>query len=712
MQGTYTTWMVYLSVVIAIVVSYTSLNLASRVARAEGRAAVIWLTGGTVVMGIGIWSVHFIAVLALKLPIQLTYDVPTTIVSLWLSIITSGFALAIVSRPRVTITRLMFGAGVMGAGISAMLYSGISAIRISPALEYDSTLLLSSIAFSTGTSFAALWLAFKLRRGSSWQIVISRVAAALVLGIAVAGVHYIGLAATKFPLDAYPMPGTVLQNGWFAFALGLFALGIMGLTLLTIIYDAYLARHVRDRDFAREQANASARHAAQHDPLTNLPNRLAVVEAAETAIEEARRDGSRFALIVMNVDRLKTINDSLGHEAGDELLRELSQRLRAVLRRSDTLARLAGDEFTIVARDLNGTCDAEAVLAKIAEALQQPFYTGKLELHASLSMGVSLFPTDGESFELLLRRADVAMRLAKETALGSHRFYAPEMSSFADNRLALETELRHALELEQLELHYQPKVDIGTGRVRSAEALIRWRHPARGLVAPNVFIPVAEESGLIVPIGEWVLRRACRQLRAWIDEGMPPVRVAVNLSAKQFRQADLTAVVRSALQDSRLEPGYLELELTESAVMHDAEKSAETLQVLSTMGVHISIDDFGTGYSSLSYLRRFPLDKLKIDRSFIRDLMMNPDDVSIVRAIISLAHSLRLRVVAEGVETAEQLEFLRNLGCDQYQGFYCSPAVPPDAFASLIRKLRSERTEYSEADMLKTQSRLSAYTPT
>jgi EAL domain-containing protein (putative c-di-GMP-specific phosphodiesterase class I) len=286
------------------------------------------------------------------------------------------------------------------------------------------------------------------------------------------------------------------------------------------------------------------------------------------------------------------------------------------------------------------------------------------------------------------------------------------MSHLADDRLALETELRRALELEQLELHYQPKVDIASGRVRSAEALIRWRHPTRGLVTPGVFIPLAEETGLIVPIGEWVLRRACRQLRTWIDSGMRPVRVAVNLSAKQFRQADLAAVVKSALSESNLEPGYLELELTESAVMHDAEKSAATLQVLSTMGVHISIDDFGTGYSSLSYLRRFPLDKLKIDRSFIRDLMMNPDDVSIVRAIISLAHSLRLRVVAEGVETAEQLEFLRNLGCDQYQGFFCSPAVPAEAFADLIHRLRKERPEYTEADMLKTQSRLSAYKPT
>jgi diguanylate cyclase len=713
MQGTYTSWMVYLSVVLAIVVSYTSLNLASRVARAQGRAAMAWLVGGTLVMGLGIWSVHFIAMLALTLPIRLTYDVPTTIVSLWLSIITSGFALAIVSRQRVTIGRLIFGALLMGAGLSAMLYSGISAIRIFPAISYDPRLMAISIVFAIASSYGALWLAFKLRRGSSWLVALSRAAAAIVMGAAIAGVHYIGLAATRFPIDAHPLPGTTLQNGWFAFALGLFALGTMGVTLLTMVYDAYLARHVRDRDFAREQANESARHAARHDSLTNLPNRLAIIEAAEIAMDEARRDGSAFALIVLNVDRLKTINDSLGHEAGDELLRELSQRLRTVLRRSDTLARLAGDEFTILARHLNGVPDAEAVVAKIAESLQQPFYAHQLELHASLSMGITMFPSDGNSFEVLVRRADIAMRSAKESALGSYRFYAPEMSSFVDDRLALETELRRALELEQLELHYQPKVDIGTGRVRSAEALIRWRHPIRGLVAPNVFIPVAEESGLIMPIGEWVLRRACRQLREWIDQGMPPVRVAVNLSAKQFRQADLTAVVRSALQDSRLEPGYLELELTESAVMHDAEKSAATLQELSTMGVHISIDDFGTGYSSLSYLRRFPLDKLKIDRSFIRDLMMNPDDVSIVRAIVSLAHSLRLRVVAEGVETAEQLEFLRNLGCDQYQGFYCSPAVPADDFAALIRKLRSERTtEYTEADMLKTQSRLSAYTPT
>lgn len=704
--------MVCLSIALAIVVSYTSINLASRISSTEGRAARAWLVGGTLSMGIGIWSVHFIAVLALDLPIDLTYDLATTIASLAIALLTSGFALALVGRHEPSQVRLTLGSLVMGLGVASVAYLALSAIRVSPRIDYETHWIGAAIAIAIVASYAALRLAVRLRRGHSWRVVAKRALAALVVGSTLAAVQYVAIASITIAPEAHALPGTSLDDGWFAVALSLFAFGMLGLTLVTIVYDAYLARHLRDSAHLRQQAHANAHYASRHDVLTNLPNRLALAETAEDAIAKARRDGGMFALMVMNVDRLKTINDSLGHEAGDELLRELSQRLRAVLRRSDTLAHLAGDEFAVLACDIDGAQDAERIVHKITESLSDPFITRKLECHASLSIGVSLFPNDGATFETLLRRADVAMRSAKEGALGGYRFYSPEMSSIADNRLALETELRRALELEQLELHYQPKVDISTGRVRSAEALIRWRHPTRGLVPPGVFIPLAEETGLIVPIGEWVLRRACRQLRAWIDAGMPPVRVAVNLSAKQFRQADLTAVVKSALTDSDLQPGYLELELTESAVMHDAEKSAETLQALSTMGVHISIDDFGTGYSSLSYLRRFPLDKLKIDRSFIRDLMMNADDVSIVRAIISLAHSLRLRVVAEGVETAEQLEFLRNLGCDQYQGFHYSPAVPAEEFADLIRRIRSERPEYTEADMLKTQSRLSAYTPT
>ena len=447
------------------------------------------------------------------------------------------------------------------------------------------------------------------------------------------------------------------------------------------------------------------------DYLTGLPTRRAAASVAAQAMVEAQRTDREFALIVLNVDRLKPINDSLGHQAGDELLLALSERLRAVLGNNNVLARLAGDEFTVIARGLRGARDAEALAERIAEAVRQPFVIASFDIHTSLTMGISMYPLDGDSFELLLRRAEMALRCAKLASRGSYRFYAQDMSNAADERLALENDLRRGLELGQLELHYQPKVDIATNRIRSAEALLRWRHPTRGLVPPNVFIPIAEDTGLIVPIGEWVLRQACRQVRSWIDSGMSPVRVAVNLSAKQFRHVDLVAVVRSAIEEAQLQPGYVELELTESAIMDDAEKSASTLEILSTMGVHISIDDFGTGYSSLSYLRRYPLDKLKIDRSFVRDVMSNANDASIVKAIISLAHNLRLRVVAEGVETAEQLGFLRELGCDQYQGYFCSPAVPAAAFEALLQRMRADRPELTEADMLRTQSRLSAFSP-
>jgi diguanylate cyclase (GGDEF)-like protein len=590
-----------------------------------------------------------------------------------------------------------------------MHYAGMAGIPVTPALEYDLPAMGTSFALAWAAGLLMLWFAIRLRRGHSRQVVAARLGASIVAAGTFCGMLYVAMSASRFAAESYFTSGTLVNHLWLAVALGVFTLGALSATLLIIVYDSFLRRHLRERNAAIEQVDAQLRHSSQHDALTGLPNRGSLANQAELAIREAARKDSQLAVLVLNVDRLKPINDTLGHHIGDVLLLELAQRLHSVLRRKDTLGRLAGDEFTILATDLRSARDAEAIAHKVLEALQLPFWAGGIELHPSVSIGISTYPLDGESFEVLLRRANTAMRYTKEAVRGSFRFYASEMSHSSDDNLTLENDLRRAIELAQLELFYQPKVDIASGRVRSAEALIRWRHPVRGLIAPNAFIPTAEDSGLIVPIGEWVLRQACQQMRAWFDSGMPPIRIAVNLSAKQFRHADLTAVVKSALEDADLEPSFIELELTESAVMLDPEKSAATLQALSAMGVHISIDDFGTGYSSLSYLRRFPLDKLKIDRSFIRDLMTNPDDVSIVRAIISLAHSLRLRVVAEGVETAEQLTFLKELGCDQYQGFYCSPAVPADAFAALIARMRAEAPQCVEADMLRTQSRLSAF---
>ncbi len=708
MQGTYTPWLVYLSIAVAIVVSYTALSLASRVSVNPERSNVGWIVGGAAVLGVGIWSMHFIGMLALSLPIRLTYSVPVTALSLVIAIGSGALALIAVRGESLGLTRLIAGSLALGTSIAGMHYIGMTGIRIVPGISYDPLLFAASLGIAFSASFAALWLAFKLRRGRSWQIKLARCGAAIIMGLAISGMHYTGMAASNFAAGSYCLSGATLDNQWFAIVLSVFALGIMAIAILTAVYDAWLQQHERDRDAA---INRHVRNANRSDALTGLPNRVALAETADAALARAAQLDGQLAVLVLDVDRLKSINDSLGHEAGDQMLLEISRRLRSVLRHNDTLARLASDEFTILATELRSARDAEAIAEKVMEQLQKKFVFSGVEVHPSVSVGISTFPLDGETFDLLLRRATAAMRYTKEACRGGYRFYAAEMSSGADDNLALESELRHAIKEGQLELHYQPKVDISTNRVRSAEALIRWRHPRRGLVPPMVFIPVAEETGLIVPLGEWVLRQACKQVRAWIDAGVLPVRVAVNLSAKQFRDADLASVVKSALNDAQLEPGFIELELTESAVMHNPEQSAETLAKLSAMGVHISIDDFGTGYSSLSYLRRFPLDKLKIDRSFIRDLMKNPDDVSIVKAIISLAHSLRLRVVAEGVETAEQLDFLRQLGCDQYQGFLCSPAVPPDTFAQLMRRYRAERPELTEADMLRTQSRLSAFTP-
>ncbi|MBB6092802.1 diguanylate cyclase (GGDEF)-like protein [Povalibacter uvarum] len=708
MQGTYTPWLVTLSIAVAVVVSYTALSLAARVANSRGRIATAWVIGGAAVMGVGIWSMHFIGMLALSLPIRLTYSLPITAVSLGIAIAASAFALNFASRSTLDIKGLSLSALLLGAGIAAMHYTGMAGVRIVPGIQYEPGLFLASIGIAVSASFVALWLFFRLRRGQSWQMMLARVGAAVVMGFAITGMHYTGMAASKFGLGSYCLPGASLDNKWFAIALAVFAFGVMAIAILTAVYDAWLHQQQRDSDAAMDHQRLRS---SLSDALTGLPNRVALVSAAEDAMVRADRNGTQIALLVLDVDRLKAINDSLGHQAGDEMLLELSRRLRSVLRHNDILARLAGDEFTIVATDMRSAHAVETVVEKVLAALEQKFVVSGVEVHPSVSIGISTYPLDGNSFELLLRRANAAMRYTKDSARGGYRFYAAEMSSFIDDRLALESELRRAIETGELEIHYQPKVDIPTNRVRSCEALIRWRHPTRGMVSPMTFIPVAEETGLIVPLGEWVLRQACLQVRHWIDTGMSPVRVAVNLSAKQFRQANLPAIVQSALAEAHLEPGFIELELTESAVMHDPEASAQTLATLSAMGVHISIDDFGTGYSSLSYLRRFPLDKLKIDRSFIRDLMKNPDDVSIVKAIISLAHSLRLRVVAEGVETADQLEFLRQLGCDQYQGYYCSPAVTPDDFAALIQRLRAERPELTEADMLRTQSRLSAFTP-
>jgi diguanylate cyclase (GGDEF)-like protein len=465
---------------------------------------------------------------------------------------------------------------------------------------------------------------------------------------------------------------------------------------------------VTTRTRGLEAANQQLRHLATHDALTGLPNRVLLDDRLQQAIAHADRDVRSFALLVCDLDRFKLINDSLGHRAGDELLQEVARRLATVVRPTDTVARFGGDEFVLIGSSIGDAEDAAVLAARVMDVLQAPVRIAAIDIHTSPSIGIAMYPDDGITMHALLAHADAAMYAAKQQGRGNFRRYAPGMDTGTEDRVQLESELHNAVTSNQFELYYQPKVDTKTGEVRSAEALIRWAHPTRGIVSPADFIPLAEECGLIGAIGAWVIREACRQTREWQIEGVPTLRVSVNLSASQFRDSGLVDSIRAALDDAGLDARYLEVELTESAVMSDPEKSIAVLEQLSAMGVLVSVDDFGTGYSSMSYLRRFPIDKLKIDRVFIDEIVSRPEDASIVRAIVSLAHSLRLKVVAEGVETPAQLDFLKTAGCDEYQGYHFSRPLPAAAFERLIRESRSTDV-LTEDDAVRTHSKLSAY---
>ncbi|HYD59611.1 MAG TPA: EAL domain-containing protein [Noviherbaspirillum sp.] len=431
----------------------------------------------------------------------------------------------------------------------------------------------------------------------------------------------------------------------------------------------------------RKVYEAKIRHQATHDALTGLPNRNLLADRLQQAIHHAQRDGGIAAVAFIDLDHFKFINDSLGHAVGDELLKVVAARLKSCMRAADTVARQGGDEFVIV---LSNQKNVEAVtdtIRRIIAVVAEPSTVSGLELHVTCSVGISVYPADGHDAEMLLRNADSAMYKAKELGRNNFEYFAAEMNMHATQRLETLNSLRHAVANNEFVLQYQPKIDLASGGVVGAEALLRWHSPVRGMVQPGLFIPLAEESGLIIEIGAWVLRTACAQNVAWQRAGYPSIPISVNLSPRQLAREDIVDLVAGVLRETGLEPRYLELEITETVVMSDVDKSLVTLKRLKELGVKISIDDFGTGYSSLNYLKRFPVDTLKIDRSFVSDVATDQDDAAIVKAVISLAHILNLRVVAEGVEVDEQRRFLLENGCDEVQGYHFGRPVPFDAFA-------------------------------
>ena len=951
MNAFYDPWLVGLSVVIAIIAAYTTLALTERLMANHERSYLYWIAGGALSMGVGIWSMHFIGMLAFHLPIPLAYDLELTIASIIPAIFASGIALFTVRSGRRSLYTVLLAGLFMGAGIAAMHYTGMAAMRMFPAIRYDPLLFTLSIAIAIGASIAALEIAFRLKEEEHSRYLVSKkLGSALVMGIAIAGMHYTGMAAAEFAEDSVCLAAPQgIEPGWLAIMVGIGSLAVLSITLMISVFDARMAdqnaalvtelthtneqlhqraqmladkmteelrarmekehlfkavveqssdaiitrdldgnlsswnpaaeqmfgyaekevlgshlfdiihpggideklaqkhteaetggcfqeiigesklgeklqlavscaplsnaqgirvgdvsilrditqsKHAEEQlkqaaavfenttegvmitdnqaniiavnqaftqltgypeeyavgqkagftrsgihdksfyaamwesikanDFWRgeiidrrksgetypkwlnisvvrnnegeiiyyvgvfsdithlKETEARLQHIAQHDFLTNLPNRLLFEDRLEHAIARAHRDGSKISLLFLDLDRFKNINDSLGHLVGDQLLQEVARRITLVVREEDTIARLGGDEFTVILESISNRDQASLAADKIIDAITERIEIDEHELYVTTSIGIATYPDDGEEITLLLKNADAAMYKAKESGRNQFHFYSSDISSELVNRLTLEGELRKALERREFRLHYQPLIDAGSKRIIGAEALIRWQHPLRGLLTPFTFLSVAEESGFMVSIEEWVIEEACRQAQVWQQAGHRDLAIAVNLSSKLISYHDIADRIANQLERHQLDSSALQLEITETSIVEQTETLITNLELIDRIGIPIAIDDFGTGYSSMSYLKRFAVCKLKIDRSFVRDIAEDPNDKAIVKAVIAMGHSLGMRVTAEGVETQEQLAFLESEGCDELQGYLYSQPLDSAAFEILL----------------------------
>ncbi len=680
---TYDSQLVLFSLLVACLASYTALDLAGRIVTAKGRLAHAWLAGGAVAMGMGIWSMHFVGMLAFRLPMPLGYDPGITVLSLGIAIVASGFALRLVCQRELPWRRLAMGALVLGAAVASMHYTGMAAMRMQPGIVYVPWLVVLSVVIAVAASGAALWIAFRLRQHTP-RVRWLRMGAAVVMGAAIASMHYTGMAAAQFPLGSICGAATTgLPSASLPLPILLVTGCVLALALVTSLLDMRLELRTAMLAKALTEANQELAFLALHDKLTHLPNRALLDDRFRQAIQANARAGGSFAVLFVDLDGFKGINDSYGHHVGDCLLVEVARRLRAAMRAEDTVARVGGDEFVLLA-GISDPEDAGVLAETLLASLREPVDVAGQQLHVSASIGIALYPTDGQEQGTLLTNGDAAMYHAKASGRNAYCFFARSMNAHARAKQLLLQDLRAAVKNDQLQLHYQPKFAAPAGPVLGAEALLRWRHPVHGLLGPDQFIPLAEKSGAIVEIGEWVLDEACRQLAVWHAAGNPHWSVAVNLSALQFCHAGMIASVAAALKRHAVPPHCLTLEITESTAMRDVEASLAILTQLDEMGVRIAIDDFGTGYSSLLYLKRIPASELKIDRGFVRELAEDSEDAAIVSAIVALGKTLNLRVVAEGVETSSQQTFLANLGCDALQGYLLGRPLPAAEFPGAL----------------------------
>lgn len=657
--------LVAISFLVAIVASYTALDMAGRVMEVKNRAACWWLAGGGTAMGIGIWAMHFIGMLAMVMPVKLAYNLPLTLLSLLMGIAASLFALRMVCHAVLPLRRLITGSISMGSGIAAMHYTGMMAVEISPAITWDPYWVAASFMVAFIAAGCALYLTFHLRQRRR-SVHAYRVIAACIMGGGIAGMHYTGMMAACFPAHAHGAHG--LNRNWMALLVTLVSLTILGIALLTSVLDARLHTKTSELVNLLARANAELEKRAHYDWLTGLPNRGWLEQQLAAALDEARSENRRFALMFLDLDDFKQVNDRLGHQAGDLLLVDVVARMKRVLMDRGILARLGGDEFVLF-MPVTRAMDAATLAKQLVDNVATPYSVAQQSARVSLSVGIALYPEDGRDVRELMFNADTAMYYTKQHGRNNFHFYQAGMGESQIQENQLVSAMHQALRNQEFCLYYQPKFSAPTGAIIGFEALIRWQHPEKGLLAPDSFLPCAEKYGLIIAVGSWVLDEACRQLAQWHAQGATHWSVAVNLSALQLAQPGLVAQVLACLEKYQLPPDVLTLEITETSAINNPQESASRLAQLKARGVKISIDDFGTGYANLLYLKALPASELKIDRAFIIDTDPGSQNTAIVALIIDLARSLKLNVVAEGVETEAQKDFFTGLGCDVLQGY-------------------------------------------
>lgn len=684
--SSYNNVLILSSLIVAILASYTALGIAARISTAKGRAAHWWLAGGSFAMGTGIWSMHFIGMLSFSLPIPLGYDPTITFLSLIIAVLSSALALWLIRKKTLPLSHLILGAVFIGFGISGMHYTGMAAMRMSPAIQYIPSLLILSVLIAIGASGTALWIANYLHKHTRWVILL-RIGAATVMGIAIVGMHYTGMAAAEFPIGSICGAATEgISSGWLTIIVKIVTISVLAIALITSVVDMRMEARTSILSSSLSKANQELIFLALHDSLTKLPNRVLLEDRINQSIQTANRKKGSFTLMFIDLDGFKTVNDAYGHHIGDLLLIDVARRIEQNVRMDDTIARVGGDEFVLLAK-VDEPDDAANIANKLLTSLREPFHVGGFELRVSGSIGIAMYPGDGIEAGSLLINADAAMYHSKDLGRNLYSFFEASMNANAHEQQLLLQDLRAAIENNEFVLHYQPKYDSLSGQISGVEALVRWQHPKRGMIAPDQFIPLAEKTGLIVPIGSWVLDTACQQIKKWHNAGHPDWNIAVNLSPLQFTNAELIPHLSETLSLHALKPSCLTLEITESTAMRDVEASLIILQQLHDMGIRISIDDFGTGYSSLLYLKRLPASELKIDRGFISELVDDTEDSAIVSAIVALGHTLNMSIVAEGVETADQKELLTRLGCNSMQGFFLSRPQPAEQIDAMMKEV-------------------------